>query len=153
MIQEEIQKALELHKLYLSGDVNGKRADLRNANLSYANLRNAKNIPQLLINLYKKDLLYVLIHTKNEVPFLKEKLLAGEIEGTQYVGKCACLIGTLANGNGGLDKLCGLIPFYEKGLHNYSEQLFWQIRVGDTPETNQFSKFALETIEFFEKNY
>ena len=138
-------------------------ADLRSANLSYANLRStdlryadlssAKNLPGLLISQYQKDLLYVLMHCKSEVPFLKEKLLAGEIDGTQYEGECACLIGTLANADGGLAKLCSVIPYYEKGLHNMSEQLFFQIKKGDKPETNQFSKIALETIEYFENNY
>ena len=161
-----------LRRAYLQGadlqDADLRRADLRSAYLRSADLRSAdlqgayiqgayiqgvKNIPEYLINLYKKDLLYVLIHSKREVPVLKEKLLKGEINGSQYEGECCCLIGTLAKADGGMEVFVSQIPFYVKGLENYSEQLFWQIKEGDTPENNQFSKIALETIEFFEKNY
>lgn len=41
------------------------------------------------------------------------------------------------------------IPGYELGLHNPSEQLFYQIRKGDTPDNNQFAKIAMEVIEEF----
>ena len=135
-----------------------QRADLQGAYLQGAylrgaDLRDAKNIPEYLINLYKKDLLYVLIHSKYEVPVLKEKLIKGEIDGSQYEGECCCLIGTLAKADGGMETFVNQIPFYEKGLENYSEQLFWQIKKGDTAENNQFVKIALDTIEYFEKNY
>ena len=130
-----------------------QRAYLRGAYLQGADLQGAKNIPEYLINLYKKDLLYVLIHSKYEVPVLKEKLIKGEIDGSQYEGECCCLIGTLAKADGGMETFVNQIPFYEKGLENYSEQLFWQIKKGDTAENNQFVKIALDTIEYFEKNY
>lgn len=37
----DIQKILELHKKWLSGDPNGERADLHGADLRYADLRGA----------------------------------------------------------------------------------------------------------------
>ena len=42
MDQKELDKILELHKMWLNGDENGKCADLRGANLRDANLRGAK---------------------------------------------------------------------------------------------------------------
>lgn len=120
-------------------------ADLRGAYLEGADLKGADS----LINHFKKDLLYVLEHAKNEVPALKQKLLAGEVHGTQYEGECCCLIGTLSKqAYQSADGFCeSHIPYYVKGLHNPSEQLFWQIRKGDTPENNQFAKIALEVID------
>ena len=48
MDQKELDKILELHKMWLNGDENGKRADLYGADLRVANLRGA--------NLYGADL-------------------------------------------------------------------------------------------------
>jgi uncharacterized protein YjbI with pentapeptide repeats len=41
MNKEELQKILELHKLWLRGDLKGKSANLRGANLYGANLQDA----------------------------------------------------------------------------------------------------------------
>ena len=41
MDQKELDKILELHKMWLWGDANGKRADLYGADLRGANLRDA----------------------------------------------------------------------------------------------------------------
>ena len=48
MDQKELDKILELHKMWLNGDENGKCADLSGADLRVANLRDA--------NLYGADL-------------------------------------------------------------------------------------------------
>ncbi|HEY5234716.1 MAG TPA: pentapeptide repeat-containing protein, partial [Rhabdochlamydiaceae bacterium] len=124
-------------------------ADLRSADLTSANLRFAdlKNLPQDYINQCSRDILFILEHTKNEIPYLREKLIKGEVDGTQYEGDCACLIGSLGKADGGTDKICSTIPFYEKGLHNYGEQWFWQIKKGDTPKNNEFAAHALKLIE------
>jgi len=124
-------------------------ADLSSADLRSADLSSAKNIPQHYINLCSRDILFIFQCLKKEVSFLKDKLLKGEIDGTQYKGDCACLIGTLANADGGVDKVCSLIPFYEKGLENYGEQWFYQIHKGDTPENSFFAKHVLTLIEDF----
>ena len=92
-------------------------------------------------------MLFIFQSLKKELPFLRDKLIKGEVDGTQYEGDCACLIGTLANADGALNKVCETIPFYDKGLHNFGEQWFYQIHKGDTPENNQFSKHALELID------
>jgi uncharacterized protein YjbI with pentapeptide repeats len=139
-----------LYGAYLNS-ANLEGAYLEGANLKGANLYGVKNPPQYLIDYFKKDLLYVLLHSpRTDIEILREKVIAGEIQGTQYSGDCACLIGTLYKADGSQNEnefVKSHIPFYECGLHNPSEQLFYQIRKGDTPETNQFAKIAIEVID------
>ena len=92
-------------------------------------------------------MLFIFEYLKGELPFLREKLIKGEIDGTQYEGDCACLVGTLANADGGLDKVCETIPFYDKGTHNPGESWFLNIHKGDTPKNNQFAKHVLKLID------
>ncbi len=127
-------------------------ANLRGANLRDANLRGANlwQLPKDYIYQCSRDILSIFGYLKNEVPFLKKMLVEGKVDGTQYEGDCACLLGTLANGDGGMDKICQNIPFYEKGTHNPGEAWFWNIREGDTPENNQFATHVLKLIEMFE---
>ena len=120
-------------------------ADLREADLRRADLHGAdlKNLPQDFINQCSRDILFILGHLKKEVPFLRAKLIAGEVDGSEYEGECACLVGTLANADGGVEKVCSTIPFYEKGTHNYGEMWFLNIHTGDTPKNNAFAKHAV----------
>ena len=153
-VEEAVRKNADLSYADLSS-ANLRYADLRYANLRSADLRSAdlsyaKNIPQAYINQCSRDMLFIFQSLKRELPFLRDKLVKGEIDGTQYEGDCACLIGTLANADGGVDKVCQTIPFYDKGLHNFGEQWFFQIRKGDTPENNQFAKHALDLIKLVE---
>jgi hypothetical protein len=94
----------------------------------------------------KQNILFILSHLKSEVPYLKEKLISGQVDGTQYEGECACLVGSLGKTKG-VNAVCSSIPFYSKGLHNLGEQFFWQIRKGDTPENSEFSKVAVELCD------
>ena len=145
-LEEAVKSGANLSRADLSGaDLSG--ADLFGANLFGADLSRAKNIPQSYINICSRDMLFIFEHLKAELPFLREKLIKGEVDGTQYEGECACLIGTLANADGGVDKVCKMIPYYEKGLHNMGEQWFYNIKKGDTPETNEFAKHALFLID------
>ena len=125
-------------------------ADLRSADLRSADLKDIINLPQSYINQCSRDILFIFRSLKKELPFLKEKLLAGEIDGTQYEGKCACLIGTLAKANGEINKVCQTITFYDKGLHNFGEQWFYQIKKYDTPDNNFFAKHVLKLINIVE---
>jgi len=130
------------------GGANLMFANLMYANLMYANLGGAKNIPESYINQCSRDMLFVFEHLKTELPFLREKLVKGQIDGTQYEGQCACLIGTLAKGDKKcIQKTVSCIPFYIKGLHNYCEQWFFQIRKGDTPQNSFFAAHALVLID------
>jgi hypothetical protein len=127
------------------GGANLRRANLDGANLRRADLRNAINWQNTeWAREAKQQLRYVLGYCRPETPSLIEKIKSGGIDGTQYKGECCCLIGSLGD-----DLAVSKIPDYVKGLHNHSEQLFWQIRKGDTPETSEFSKLALEVCMEF----
>ena len=120
-------------------------ADLNGADLRGADLRGAKNWQDTSwAKQAKQQLRYILSFLKSEIPNLIAKIQNGEINGTQYKGECCCLIGTLGNQNA-----CNVILDYEKGLENPAEQLFWQIREGDTPDNSEFAKLALEICEEF----
>ncbi|MGL5066115.1 MAG: pentapeptide repeat-containing protein, partial [Microcoleus sp.] len=129
-------------------DADLSHADLSYANLSHANLRGAIGWQSTEWTCQaKQQLRYILSYCRPEVPGLIAKIRAGRIDGTLYEGECTCLIGSLGN-----EQAVQKIPDYEKGLHNLSEQLFWQIREGDTPENSEFSKLALDVcLEFVEK--
>ncbi len=125
-------------------DANLRGADLRGANLRGANL---EKLPTDYINQASRDILFIFGCLKSELPEFRKKLIAGEIDGTQYSGECACLIGTMGNLDGGIDKVCKTIPFYEKGTHNAGESWFLNIHKGDKPEDNAFSKHALMLVD------
>ena len=131
-------------------DANLRYANLRDANLHGANLRDAdeKTLPQDYINQCSRDILFILHCLRAEVPALKQMLIDGKVDGSVYENKeCVCLIGSLAKIDGGMDKVCKAIPFYEKGTHNYGEMFFLNIKAGDTPKTNWFSKHAVELCQ------
>ena len=132
---------------------NDRDANLRDADLYGADLRGANlwQLPRDFINQCSRDILSIFSYLPKEVKFLKKMLVAGKVNGSQYEGECACLIGTLANGDGGLTKVCQTIPFYDRGTQNYGEMWFLNIKEGDTPETNQFSAHVLKLIEMHEK--
>jgi hypothetical protein len=126
-------------------------ADMRGADMRGADMRDIKinNITDLddYLNQCSRDMLFIFEHLRNELPGLRKALVEGKIDGTQYEGDCACLIGTLGNLDGGVDNVCEAIPYYEKGLNNYGEQWFWQIHEGDTPENNLFAAHALKLVD------
>jgi len=130
-------------------DANMRDADMRGADMSGADMRGIPlaNLPKFFVNSCSRDILFVLEHLKAEVPFLRDKLIKGEVDGSQYEGECACLIGTLGNADGGVDAVCKAIPFYEKSVHNPGETWFLNIRKGDTPENNEFAKHVLTLID------
>ena len=122
-----------------------RSADLRGADMYSANLYGAdlKKLPQYYINQCSRDILFILNCLKPEVPALKKMLIEGKVDGSQYVGDCTCLIGSLANADGGMEAVCKAIPFYDKGTHNMGESFFLNIKKGDTPKNNSFSKHAV----------
>ncbi len=128
---------------------NLRSANLRSANLRYADLRGIPfdKLPTSYINLASRDMLFIFQSLKGELPFLREKLIKGEVNGRVYEGDCACLVGTLANADGGLEKVCETIPYYDKGTHNPAEAWFLNISKGDTPEDNIFSAHALKLLD------
>ncbi len=143
-------RGADLTGAYLTGaDLTG--AYLRGAYLTGADLTGAylkiEDLPESFVNQTSRDMLFIFEHLKSELPYLREKLIKGEVDGSQYEGKCACLIGSLGKADGGVDKVCETIPFYDKGTHNLGEQWFLWIHEGDTPETNEFAAYALKLID------
>jgi len=114
-------------------DANLTRASLTDANLTAANLTKIRD-----------DFWAVLCSAPREVPFLRDALINGRVDGTTYSGVCACLVGTIANARHTQHtNLDGLIPNAERA----AERFFLAIREGDTPESNIFSKKAVEWVD------
>ena len=125
--------------------VNLQNANLTGANLRYANLEGL-DLEDVNLEPIKKDMFEVLSRAIPEIPMLKKAIIDGRINGSTYTGECACLCGTIEKGgrfNGACDMRDSERPI---------ERFFLGIGVGDTPETSQFSKLALEWIEEFERN-
>jgi uncharacterized protein YjbI with pentapeptide repeats len=116
-------------------------ADLRDADLRGADLRDANLSP------IKADYFDVLLRAPREIPALRAALVAGKVDGSCYEGACACLVGTIANARGAqYDALgSGLAPNSSRPI----ESFFMSITSGDTPETNQVSKLAVEWLDEF----
>jgi uncharacterized protein YjbI with pentapeptide repeats len=121
----------------LSG-ANLSGADLSGADLSGADLSGANLTP------IRDDLWAVLSSAPREVMGLRKAIVEGRIDGSTYEGSCACLVGTIANVRGcSFDALPMLKPNGGRPI----ERFFLSIQKGDTPENNQFSKFALEWLD------
>jgi uncharacterized protein YjbI with pentapeptide repeats len=134
-------------------------ADLRGADLRDADLRDAVLTGAVLtgavLTPIKNDMFIVLLHSIPEVKYLKQNIIEGKIDGSTYDGECACLSGTLANGakisNGKRETtVMNNIMSCRDSLRPI-ERFFLGIKIGDTPETSEFSKLALEWIEEFER--
>ena len=123
----------DLSGAYLSG------AYLSDANLSDANLRGANMEP------IRADFYNVLSHAPSEVPALIEALNSGKVNGSTYTdGACGCLIGTLAiaSGRDPIKSDCDAVHGLEGNASRPIEVFFLNIKKGDTPETNPFSRIA-----------
>ena len=105
-----------------------RAADLRDANLSAANL-----------SVIRDDVWAVLSSNPSEVKTLLATLEAGKVDGSTYDGACACLSGTLANS-------CRFSGHeFDASCRNSSrpaERFFLNIRIGDKPENSQSAKIA-----------
>lgn len=118
-------------------------ANLRGSNLRGADLRWA-NLSEADLRVIRDDMWSVLSVVPMEVRGLRQAIVEGRIKGSTYHGACACLVGTIGN-------LKGCNPYKIEGLRPDSrrpiERFFLAIQQGDTPETSQFSKLALEWID------
>ena len=124
-------------------------ADLSGADLSDAYLRGA-NLAQ-----FKQDFIAEVLKLPNELEALRSTIVAGKIDGSTYSGDCACLAGTLAKAyykddleddyDGSDIQINGIC--YVADASSPREQWFMQIKPGDTPETNQAAKIALEWLD------
>src|SRR5450830_1916343 len=124
-------------------DADLRGADLRGANLSGANLSGADLSGANLLPI-RDDIWAVLSSAPAEVPALIDALKTGRVDGSTYEGDCSCLVGTIARTRGvSISTLESLKPNSSRP----AELFFMGIRTGDTPETSQFSKLALEWSE------
>ncbi len=126
-------------------------ADLRGADLTGADLTGAV-LRGAVLRGFKTDLIAEILKLPNELEHLRESLIAGKIDGTAYSGECACLAGTIAK-HRGIEKISSGDEIKENGITFHvdssspREVWFMNIPKGDTPETNQCAKFALEWID------
>jgi uncharacterized protein YjbI with pentapeptide repeats len=123
----------DLSSAYLRGAYL-RGADLSGANLSGANLSEQKN-----------DFWAILLHAPAEIQGLRLALIEGRVDGSTYEGPCACLVGTIANVRNANYQDIGIKPDSSRP----AEQWFMYIKKGDTPETNQISRFTVEWLDEF----
>ncbi|ODU22753.1 MAG: hypothetical protein ABS87_00885 [Sphingomonas sp. SCN 67-18] len=113
-------------------DANLSDADLSDANLSGANLSDAN------LRAFKADMWMTLTQNQTEVPGLIAALRAGRINGSQYEGECACLVGTLAN--------LSATPYstLDHNANNPAEIWFAMISEGDKPGDDTGGGYAAQ---------
>jgi uncharacterized protein YjbI with pentapeptide repeats len=118
-------------------------ADLAGANLTGANLAGA-DLTGADLTPIRDDLWAVLSAAPAEAAGLRGALTEGRVNGSTYEGDCACLVGTLANVRGvKYTDMSDLAPDSSRP----AERFFLGIRKGDTPETSQFSRLAMEWVD------
>ena len=127
---------------------NLRGSDLRDSDLRGSDLRGSDLTP------IKDDFFAVLIRSIPEIKYLKQNIIEGKIDGSTYEGECSCLSGTLHRGavkhNGPKEKIIVKQILDCRNASRPIERFFLGIKRGDTPETNQFSKLALEWLNEFE---
>ena len=147
IVIDAARKGLDLSDANLIGaDLRG--ANLNGANLSGADLRDADlrdaNLRDANLSVIRDDIWAVLCSAPAEVPALRGALASGIVDGSTYKGPCCCLVGTLAKARDCKEtEIPGLMPNPSRP----AERFFMGIKSGDTPETNQASKLALEWID------
>ncbi len=114
---------------YLSG------ANLSGANLSGANLSGA-DLSGANLRSFKADMWMTLTENKTEALGLILALKEGRIDGSQYEGECACLVGTIANSKG---VNYSTLPYNSS---NPAERWFLMISKGDKPTDKTGGGFA-----------
>ena len=119
-------------------------ADLTGAELISVNF-NGSNLRDAYLDLIKADVWKVLSFAdKDEAAGLLTAIKEGRVNGQVYVGKCACLVGTIAKiRRVSYNEIPGLKP----DLYRPAERWFTGIKERDTPEKNQISAITAEWVE------
>ena len=123
---------------------NLKGADLRGAYLEGAYLKGVD------LKGPKEDFFKVLDTSPNEVAGLRQAMINGKINGNQYEGECACLVGTIAKiSNCKFNNMSNLKPNSDRP----AEIWFLMFRPGHTPENHAGMKKTLGWLdEWVKKN-
>lgn len=89
-----------------------------------------------------------LLAASREVPGLLLALREGRVDGSQYEGECACLVGTIAN-----LRHCKTVDLgsIRPDSNRPSERWFMAIQPGDTPEKSPITKITIEWIEEWQR--
>jgi hypothetical protein len=127
-------------------EANLSGADLSEAYLTVANLTGA-NLSEAILEPIKKDFLSAILYLPGEIPFLRQALVDGRVDGSTYEGECACLAGTMAHATG-----LNWEEFQEEhlmpiGSGSPRERWFLAICQGDTPENNPVVAITLGWID------
>jgi len=134
-------RGADLRGAALSGaDLRGadlRDADLRGAALSGADLSGAN------LSRFRDDVWAVLSSAPAEASAVLAALQAGRVDGTVYLGDCACLVGTIAKARGCHHTALGVLK--PDGLR-LAETWFMQIRPGHTPANNGPTRLAAEWV-------
>ena len=116
-------------------------ADLYGTDLYGANLRGADlgDLGKIQADIYD-----ILSSAPNEVSGLLSKLREGKVDGSVYEGKCACLVGTIANIQGvNHNSIPNLVPNSSRP----AEKWFMGITKGSTPANNRIVKITEMWLE------
>ena len=129
------------------------RADLTDANLTGADLTGANltgaNLTRADLTSIRDDIWAVLSGAPREVAALRQALIEGRVDGSSYRGECACLVGTLANAAKiDIGDMKAITPNHNRP----AERFFMGIKEGDTPQTCQTSKLALQWVDEWLEN-
>ncbi len=91
----------------------------------------------------KEDLFKILNLTQDEVCGLLAAIENGEVNGSTYEGRCACLVGTLAN-----MRHCSYLALegIKPDPHRPAERFFSYIKQGDKPDSSPFSRTARQWV-------
>ena len=161
-----LERARLLGATVAGADLRGanlRYADLRWANLRYADLRGADltgadvagadfacadlrgaTLPDEYIATCRQDTLHILQRFKDQIVHIRRALVEGRIDGTCTDGDFADLLGTLANArHQPVGEFCR-DQGYDVEFDAPARHWFFQIRLGDTPETSSFARLALE---------
>jgi len=122
-------------------------ADLRGADLRDADLRGAAlsgaDLSGANLSRFRDDVWAVLSSAPAEASAVLAALQAGRVDGTVYLGDCACLVGTIAKARGCHYTALGVLK--PDGLR-LAETWFMQIRPGHTPANNGPTRLAAEWV-------
>jgi Pentapeptide repeats (8 copies) len=114
-------------------------ANLEGADLEGANLEGANLAP------IRDDFFEVLSAAPQEVQGLIAALREGRVDGSQYEGECACLVGTIANLRHEPHR--ELTIALKPDSTRTAEMWFLAIQEGDTPANNPVSRITVEWAE------